>query len=141
MSVKTYDASQVSVIVGTRRLSGLAEGSFVTVSRDEQAFTKQVGADGEVTRAKTNNKAGSITITLQQASSGNDYLSTLAKTDEETSAGVVPVTVVDGSGTTVAIAESGWIQKLPDTEFGRDAGEREWVIDCADLEMLVGGNA
>ena len=135
MAVKTYDAGQVSVIVGTSAIKGLAEGTFVAIARDEQLYTKQVGADGEVTRAKTNNNSGTITITVQQASDGNDILSAIANAGS-----VVPITVVDGSGRTVAFGESAWVQDLPDVEFGRDAAEREWVIDVANLSLVVGGN-
>ncbi len=35
MGVKNYDSKEVQVIVGTRALSGFAEGSKVTVARDE----------------------------------------------------------------------------------------------------------
>lgn len=138
--LKSYDASEVSIIVGTRPLSGLAEGTFVNAVRDEQNFTKQVGADGEVTRSKTNNKSGTIEITLQQGSESNDYLSTLALADENTGNGTFPVTVIDRSGTTVIFGREAWIQKPADMGLGRDAGERTWVIDVAEMDMFVGGN-
>lgn len=138
--LKTYDASQVSIIVGTRALTGLAEGTFVTVRRAEDAFTKQVGADGEVTRSKTNNRSGEIEITLQQGSADNDYLSALALQDENLGTGVVPVNIIDRSGTTVASAKDSWIRKIAEAGFGRDAGERTWTIDCAVIDLVVGGN-
>ena len=134
-TLKTYDSAQVSVIVGTREIKGRAEGTFITVARDEQIFTKQVGSDGEVTRAKTNNKAGTISLTIQQGSDGNDFLSALAAAESS-----FPVLIKDNSGTTLIFSELSWMQDYPDVEIGRDAGEREWVIDCADIEMGVGGN-
>ncbi len=140
VEVKTYDAGDVSVIVGTRRASGLAEGSFVKVTRDVEAFIKKVGADGEVTRSKTNNKAGKVEIVVDQASDFNDFLSELAALDEATSNGIVPVTVVDGSGTTVTFAREGWVQKLTDLDKGRDSGENTWIIDTGVMDIFVGGN-
>lgn len=139
MALKSYAANDVSVIVGTRRLKGLAE-SFVTISRAEDSFTTQVGADGEVTRSRTSNRSGTIEIVLQQSSEDNAYLQNLVNTDERTGGGIVPCKVQDQSGSFVCIAAEAWIQKPADMEFARDAGERTWTIACADMEMLGGGN-
>jgi hypothetical protein len=140
MGLKSYNAAEVTVIFGTRALKGLAEGSFVTVSRTEDAFTMQVGADGEVTRSRTNNRSGSIEITLQQASEDNAYLQQQAIIDENTGAGILPVKIMDQSGSYVAAAAEAWIRKSADNEFARDSGERTWTIDCAQLDQIGGGN-
>lgn len=137
---RNYNAAEVSVIVGTRRLTALAEGTFVSVTRDEDSFTKQVGADGEVTRARTNNRAGAIEITLLQSSPDNEYLQTLNIADELTGQGAVPVTVIDSSGTYKAFCAQAWVRKPADNELGRDAGERTWTLDCGDLDITGGGN-
>ena len=140
MDVKTYNAGEVAVIVGTRAANGLAEGSFVKVIRDVETFVKKAGADGEITRSKTNNKAGRVEITLDASSDFNDYLSGLHATDEATGNGIVSTSVVDRSGTTTAFARQSWIQKIAEIDMGRDSGERTWIIDCGDLEVFVGGN-
>ena len=64
MALKTYDPKQISVIVGGAIISGFADGEFVTTERNEDAFTLNVGADGEGGRVKSNNKSGRITLTL-----------------------------------------------------------------------------
>ena len=140
MGLTTYNAAEVSVIVGTKGLKGLAEGSFVKVARDEDSFTKKVGSDGEVTRSKTNNRTGSIEITLDQSSPDNSYLQSLVNTDENTGAGIVPSKVMDQSGDYVAVAAESWVRKPADNEFGRDSGERTWIIDVAAYDALGGGN-
>lgn len=140
MALRQYNAAEVSVIVGTRPLKGLAADTFVSVEREEQSFVKSVGADGEVTRSKTNNKTGAITITLQQSSPDNAYLSSLQIADENTASGVVPVMIRDASGNTLHFSEQSWIRQPATSEFGRDSGTREWVFDCASIEMNEGGN-
>lgn len=140
MSTKTYAADQVQVIMGTRRLKGLAEGTFVEIVRDEDTFTKQVGADGEVSRSKTANKSATATITLLQTSEDNAYLQGLHNTDENSGAGIVPFKVIDKSGTTVAIATESWVQKPADISLGRDSGERAWTIALAKVDFSGGGN-
>lgn len=140
MGLKTYAASEVQVVIGTRALRGKSEGTFVKVARDEDSFTKKVGADGEVSRAATSNRAGTIEVTLDATSEDNSYLQGLLNTDENTKNGIFPAKVIDKSGSYVAVAAECWVRKPSDNEFGRDVKERTWTIDCASLDMLGGGN-
>jgi len=140
MSLKTYNPKEVSVIVGARVITGFAEDSKVIVARENDSWAKVAGVDGEVTRSKSNDKSGSITINLMQSSDDNAFLTALYQSDELSGAGVVPVTVKDNSGTSLYIAPEAWIRKPPDSEFSREAGPREWILDCAELTMNVGGN-
>src|SRR3990172_6159999 len=114
MALKKYDPKNVVVIVGAIIInSGFAPDTFVEVERDEDAFTKSVGADGEVTRTRNRNKTGQIRITLQQSSETNALLSALALIDESTGDGVVPCAVKDLGGLTLHAAELGWVKKVP----------------------------
>jgi len=140
MAVKTYDPSQVALIVGGFNITGFADGSFVTVARNADAFALYVGTDGEGTRAKSNNKSGRITITLAQSSDSNAILSGIASLDELSNNGVVPVLVKDSSGLSLYAAETAWIVKSPDSEFGKELGSREWIIETDNLAMFVAGN-
>jgi len=140
MSTKTYAADQVNIIVGTRRLKGLAEGTFVEVVRRENTFTDSVGADGEVTRSKTSNRMADVTITLQQTSEDNSYLQNLHNNDENSGAGIVPFKMTDKSGTLIVTGTESWIQKPADVSFGRDSGERSWSIIIAKADIIGGGN-
>lgn len=138
--VKTYDPKQVSVIVGGKIMQGFADGTFVMVERDEQAFTKKIGVDGEGTRAKSNNKGGKVTITLMQSSSSNDDLSAIAAADELNNSGVVPILIRDASGRSLYSALTAWVQKQTNGEFAGEVSHREWVIDTDELIMFAGGN-
>lgn len=138
--MKSYDLKEHQLTVGTRLITGFAEGTAITVARDEQAYTKQKGSTGDTTRSKTNNKGGTIAFVLQQTSDDNDFMSQLAFTDENTGKGIVGSGVTDSKGRTLVSAVESWVQKLPDGEFAADAGSREWIMDCADLEIFFGGN-
>lgn len=139
--VRTYAADEVRIVVGGAPISGLADGTFVSISRDEQAFNKVTGADGVTSRAKTANRAGTITLTLQQTSPGNDVLSALMLADEAGNNGVTSVLVKDSGGRTLHFAASAWVQQMPDVDFSKDIEEREWVLDCAAIDSFVGGNS
>lgn len=140
MAVKVYDPKQISIIVGGKILSGFADGTFLKVERNEQAYTLKVGVDGEGARAKNNNKSGKFTFTLMQTSSSNDVLSAYASADELGNAGAVPVLVKDHNGTSVATAATAWVQKLPDLEDAKEITMRTWVLETDELLMSIGGN-
>ena len=140
MATRTYDSCEVIVSVGGQPITGFAQGSKVTLERDEDAFTKYIGVDGEVSRSKNCNKAGTATITLAQTSPSNDLLSELAANDEAANTGVVPLLVRDLNGTTLAAAPDAWVRKMPSTAFGKEIGDREWVLDCGRLNLFVGGS-
>lgn len=140
MAVKTYSPKDISVIVAGTIITGFAEDSFLSVERASDAFTKVVGADGEVARTASADRSGMITLTLIQTSASNDILSALQLADEISLAGKFPVMVKDNLGTSLYISGTAWIQKVSDAEYGAEIGDREWVIECADLSLLVGGN-
>lgn len=142
MAVKVYDPKSVIISVGTFVLEGFADGTFVTVERNEDSFTLQVGSDGEAVRSKSNNQSGRITAQLLQSSPANDLLSALHATDENSPSGdgIVPVIVKDLNGTSLYTAQHAWIVKGPSAEYGREATAREWVIETNKLIANYGGN-
>lgn len=140
MAVRTYDPKKVLVIIGGVPMSGFSDGDFIKAVRDEDAFMKKVGVDGETSRAKNNNRSGSLTLTLMQTSLSNDVLSGFAAADELASAGVVPVLIKDLSGTTTFFSSDAWIKKMPEGGFGKEVGTREWVLDTTAIDAFIGGN-
>lgn len=140
MTVRTYDPKEVHIIIGGFEMTGFADGTFLVIVRDDDAFTKVNGADGETSRAKSNNKGGSATLSLQQTSPSNDILSGIALADELSNSGVVPVIVNDSLGTTVLFSGEGWIKKPAEVTFAKEIGNRDWVLDLASMDVFVGGN-
>lgn len=141
MPVKTIDPKQCIITFGGVGLHGFADGTFLGISRENDAFSKSSGADGEVTRVRTSDKSTAITLTLAQSSDSNDYLSAIAILDEKTGAGVLPFAVKDLSGNTTLFAGNAWIRKMPDTSFGKDIETREWTFDSDSADYFVGGNS
>ena len=140
MGIKTYDPGQVIVSFGGADIKGFAEGSFVTVAYDEDAFKKMTGGSGETCRIRSQKKGGSITLRLMQSSSSNDRLSAIANLDRRNGSGVSALQVKDLSGTSLYSAANAWIKKIADSGFGDELGDREWVLDCDELDANVGGN-
>jgi hypothetical protein len=141
MSVKIYDPGQIIVVLGSAEISGYGEGTMVRVERDEDTFTKKVGADGECTRTRNRNKCGSVVLTLMQTSASNLALSLLLTADENSANGVVlPLIVKDLQGFTLHTALAAWVKKTPASEFAKEAAEREWTIDTGPMINVEGGN-
>jgi hypothetical protein len=136
-----FDPKNVSVIIGGTIIGGFTDGTFITAERNEDMWTLKVGVDGIGTRVKTNNQSGKITLTLHQSSPSNDYLSSLATTDELTNAGAVPALVRDNGGTSLATALTAWVKKFANLEDGKEVANRVWVIETDQLILFVGGNA
>lgn len=137
-----YAFDRVSVVVGPVIIDGFAEGEGVSIQRDAPAFTKYVGADGKVCRARMTNKCAKVTIRLGQFSATNDQLSALYNAGLLTPNGedVVPFALIDRSGRTVFESAYCWLAELPEITFGSEVGVREWVLDTADLDGLLAGN-
>ncbi len=137
--VATYSPEDVSVSVNGVGLSGYSEGTFITVEREEDSYTKIVGSDGQVTRSKNANRSGSVTLTLKASSASNDVISALSIKDEIDGSGVFVVMVKDNSGRSI-YSGKGWIRKPANAEYAKEVSDREWVFDIANLLMFLGGN-
>lgn len=140
MSLKSYDPKRVVLIIGGVPIGGYADGTFIMFERTADQYTKVAGADGEVARAKSNDRTGSFTITLMQTSDSNDVLSGIAKLDERLNAGVVPALLKEIDSTTSIFAGTAWVRKMPNVEYSKEITNREWILDVAESEAFVGGN-
>lgn len=140
MSVYTYAADEVRILLNGLPVSGLADGTFVSIESDEQRYVKTTGADGSTSRARTGNKSGSITVTLQQTSPANELMTGFMLADDAGNQGVFSVLVKDSSGNSLHFANAAWIQNAPTAEYGKEINNREWVLDCGIIEHFYGGN-
>lgn len=142
MTLKNYDPKQVLITFGAIIIGGFADGVFCKVERTSEAFNTKAGADGEVCRTRTNDNRGKITITLMQSSLSNDLLSAQHSLDKALPLGLGTshLLIKDLSGRTLCEAPQSWIVKEPDQEFGKEAADREWVLEASDLITFVGGN-
>lgn len=139
--VDTYDPKDVSLVVAGAIITGYAQDTFIQVDRESNQVEDEVGAEGDVARRITNDKRGSITITLLQTSRSNLILSGLARADELSGDGIFPTIVKDNRGNDLHVGANSWIQKMPQTTYRAGIEAREWVIRTSNLQMIVGGAA
>jgi hypothetical protein len=136
----TVDFKKWLILVGGIRMQGFADGEGFSLELDDDLFQKVTGADGDTARARRHGLSGSAKITLLQTSPSNDILTGFAVADIVNNAGVVPLMVKDLLGTTTAFAAYAWVKKPAPLSAGKEVGNREWMLDIANVEQFIGGN-
>lgn len=141
-TVSTYDPTKLTVIVGGVIVTGFIDGDYVTAKRDEDLYTKRVGADGHVARVRNGNKSGTIEIKLLQGSPAVAEIAALVALDNFLYDGdvLIPIAIVSpGSSQELVTSTQSWLKSAPEMTFGKDVGDRTFVFDCADLKLSLAG--
>lgn len=144
--VATLSPTDVTVVISqagfTHVVSGYMEDSNITVERGSDSYEKHTGIDNKTSRIYKADKSGMVTINLAQTSVSNDVLDLLQRNDAaaRNSSGLFSVTVKDASGRSVYHSLEAWISKVPNSAFGSGMQGREWVIQAAEMQSIIGGN-
>jgi len=77
----TYDPLLVGMTFGGVPVVGLADGSFIEVTRNEDDWKDYAGTEGEVVWARQHDKRGVVKFTLKMTSPTNDAFSAIMATD------------------------------------------------------------
>ena|SRR4030067_778176 len=125
-----YNPDDVNVIVNNVTIEGFAEDELVRTERlDENEFTTKVGAKGDYTFVKNLNRAGSIILTLKQASPSNIKLQAL-----KYSSALFSVTITSKHNySELASGVNCMVGIAPRKKFGKDEDVREWNLITGDL--------
>lgn len=132
--VKTYNIDAVNLVVGGRVITGLSDGSSISVEKAEDNFEEHVGVKGEVAVAEINNPIAEVTVTLQNTSPSVRYLDGLANKKGENA--MVSTQIIDLS--TNGINSGGTksrVVKPSDKEYSNEITEREFTIRIFDYEV------
>lgn len=134
--LKTYDSNEVNITFAGRSIdSGRADGDFYSSEYNSETFIRKGGADGEQTRSKTNDRSATIKLKLMQTSDGHKLLTQLhaAALAATNGSDVAALEVRDLSGGLLERAAKAWIRKPPSNAYGKEAGEREWELECSHM--------
>ena len=126
-----YDPKKVRLYLMTQRVFGFAADTKIVVSRNEDNIYPHMGVDGELSAALSRNQSGVMTVSLQNTSAWNAYLSDWQKQASIT--GLVFFSVVLEGSQGPGISTIGWIQKQPDLTYGTEVAQLDWeigVLDC-----------
>ena len=121
--LRTYDPTKVNVAFNSRQMRMFGDSLF-TLARDEANVTLKKGCKGDSTYILNANKAGKLTITLQQESPDIPYLEECAEKFVKAS---LAITDANDSGM-VFFAKDCMVEKLPDRGRGKDAPDVQFVF-------------
>ena len=121
--LRTYDPTKVNVAFNSRQMRMFGDSLF-TLARDEANVTLKKGCKGDSTYILNANKAGKLTITLQQESPDIPYLEECAEKFVKAS---LAITDANDSGM-VFFAQDCMVEKLPDRGRGKDAADVQFVF-------------
>jgi len=129
--LKTYDPLKVNVAFNNRQLRMFGDSLF-TLARDEDNVTLKKGCKGDSTYIINANKAGKLTIALQQESPDVSYLEECA---EKHTQAALAITDANDSGI-VFFAQNCMVQKLPDRSRSKDAADVSIVFIVPDIIII-----
>lgn len=128
--LKTYDPLKVNIVYNNRQLRMFGESLF-TLARDEANVTLKKGVKGDSTYILNTNKAGKLTITLQQESPDVAYIESCAERNV-----MANLAITDANdGGSVFFAQNVMVEKLPDRARGKDAADVSVVFLIPDIKL------
>jgi len=137
---RTYNPKKVSISLGNHTVTGFLKGTFLTISRNSDAFSVEPGSDGEVARVASADESGTYVLAVMQTSATNDFLSDKLAADIASNVDTFPVLVKDLSGSTISQAAEAWVKKAADVVFSDGIEGREWTIETGKQVTKVGSN-
>jgi hypothetical protein len=129
----TCDPKKVVITYGGVPIGGFADGTFIDIAPAGEGFTRKVGADGEVMRSMSNNNTHDVTLTLQQSSLTNQYLSTCNQADRLTGLGMLPLSITDINGTTLCFWPQAWVEVPSSWGYATEDTDRAWVFHTGQI--------
>ncbi|MBK5244291.1 MAG: DUF3277 family protein [Eubacteriaceae bacterium] len=127
----TYDVNDVNFLYGGVVITGFSKDSIIKSTKNEDNFTPNIGAKGDVCFAESADGTGTIEITLKQTSPSCAYLD--GEANKKGDAALKPAQVVDLS--TGGISSGGTkarVMKPADKEYGPEESDRTYSIYVAD---------
>ena len=128
--LRTFDPMKVNVTFNNRQLRMFGDSLF-TLARDEAKVTLKKGAKGDSTYVLNANKAGKLTITLQQESPDVAFIENCS---ERNLMANLAITDANDSGS-IFFAQNVMVEKLPDRVRGKDASDVTVVFLIPDLKI------
>ena len=128
--LQTYDPMKVNITYNNRQLRMFGDSMF-TLARDEDNVTLKKGVKGDSTYILNANKAGKLTITLQQDSPDVAFLEQCA---ERNLMANLAITDATDSGS-MFFAQNVMVSKLPDRARAKEAADVTIIFLIPDIML------
>lgn len=128
--LQTYDPMKVNITYNNRQLRMFGDSLF-TLARDEDNVTLKKGVKGDSTYILNANKAGKLTITLQQDSPDVAFLEQCAERNVMAN---LAITDANDSGS-MFFAQNVMVSKLPDRARAKEAADVTIIFLIPDIML------
>ncbi len=128
--LQTYDPMKVNITYNNRQLRMFGDSMF-TLARDEDNVTLKKGVKGDSTYILNANKAGKLTITLQQDSPDVAFLEQCAERNVMAN---LAITDANDSGS-MFFAQNVMVSKLPDRARAKEAADATIIFLIPDIML------
>lgn len=128
--LQTYDPMKVNITYNNRQLRMFGDSMF-TLARDEDNVTLKKGVKGDSTYILNANKAGKLTITLQQDSPDVAFLEQCAERNVMAN---LAITDANDSGS-MFFAQNVMVSKLPDRARAKEAADVTVIFLIPDIML------
>lgn len=128
--LQTYDPMKVNITYNNRQLRMFGDTMF-TLARDEDNVTLKKGVKGDSTYILNANKAGKLTITLQQDSPDVAFLEQCAERNVMAN---LAITDANDSGS-MFFAQNVMVSKLPDRARAKEAADVTIIFLIPDIML------
>lgn len=128
--LQTYDPMKVNITYNNRQLRMFGDSMF-TLARDEDNVTLKKGVKGDSTYILNANKAGKLTITLQQDSPDVAFLEQCAERNVMAN---LAITDANDSGS-MFFAQNVMVSKLPDRARAKEAADVTIIFLIPDIML------
>jgi hypothetical protein len=140
MTIANYLPDEVNCLALGIKLSGFANGTFISISKDRVPFQMAESADGIPSRLYNRSQTYTIQLTFHCGSPSNDILTKLWLLDESTQKGRFPLFIKDLSGSDLFFSTSAWIEGIPTVTKSVTMDTRTWVLRATQSALNVGSN-
>lgn len=141
MTLKSYSLVNVATSADGELIKS-HNGVEVEYQEDRWKFSE--AATGEVTRARSDGRLGTITIKNPQTSMDNSKLDDLIAEQDAIGVGAIPKTVSlqikDNWGKSLHSMPQATLVKKPKADYSKDPTDRVWVFKGELTNHTVGGN-
>ena len=131
--VNIYNPKDIVLTYDGMQITGFADDSFVTVSKNTDDYSHKVGVKGEVTISVDADETGTVTISLDQRSPFIRIFNRMIKEGKYTNNILRPLTMIDMGENGDDISSDAYIVKRADNEYGRASGNVEYQFVVMDI--------
>jgi hypothetical protein len=134
----TYDPKNYFINFGGQSIkNGIADGTFINITRNARQRSVRVGSDGGATIQVDPNRSATITLTYLAGSDTNTILDKMRESEDATPAiykvGTFQLSYLNGD--TFAIDNEAFIDGPPDITGETGESTRTWTIICPSIKM------